>query len=229
MSASVNLAPPNSISVDLPDASVVETFIAAFRQTDLGLACRPWTAPTRSPSRRPSRWPPPAPCRRPPRPARWRPPTRLDDGGHGVPPPGVGARIVRLRCHGVHPFVPANGWVGDGIGQSGTMKSIRLRDKQGTLAAAPPPLGVRGQRRQGRRRLRRDGACQAADGRFLAWGAYSRARRSACAPGASTKPNASTPRSSSAARRGDRAARTACRSPATACAWCTAKPMACRG
>ena len=28
MSASVNLAPPNSISVDLPDASVVDTFTA---------------------------------------------------------------------------------------------------------------------------------------------------------------------------------------------------------
>ena len=45
------------------------------------------------------------------------------------------------------------------------------------------------------------------DGRFLAWAAYSRARRSACAPGVSTKPSASTPRSSPADRARCRAAR----------------------
>jgi 23S rRNA (cytosine1962-C5)-methyltransferase len=52
------------------------------------------------------------------------------------------------------------------------MKTVRLEGKA-ALAAAPPPLGVRGQHRRGGADAGETVRVEAADGRFLAWGAYS--------------------------------------------------------
>ena len=63
-----------------------------------------------------------------------------------------------------------------------------LRRRQGALAAAPPSVGVRGQRRRRQGRRRRDGARRGHDGRFLAWARVQPAVVDPrCAPGASTR------------------------------------------
>ena len=80
---------------------------------------------------------------------------------------------MRLRCHGVHPFVPANGWVGDGNGQSGTMKSIRLRDNKERSLLRRHPWVFEGSIDKGGADSGETVRVQAHDGRFLAWGAYS--------------------------------------------------------
>ena len=103
--------------------------------------------------------------------------------------------------------------------------------RQGALAAAPPPLGVRtAASPRARPTPARRCASRPHDGRFLAWGAYS--------------PQFDDPRARLELRRGRahrrgllRAARRSRRwrcarawpSPATACAWCTARPTACPG
>ena len=123
---------------------------------------------------------------------------------------GCTTRRIRARRRGDEGRAPARG--------------------QGALAAAPPPVGVRGQRRQGRRRRRRDGAGRGARRALSGLGRVQpAARRSACAPGASTRPSAST----RAFFERRLAAAVALRSAAAdrqrrACAWCTARPTACR-
>ena len=72
--------------------------------------------------------------------------------------------------------------------------------RQGALAAAPPSVGLRGQRRRRQGRPRRDGARRGQRRPLPRLGRVQPAVVDPrCAPGASTRPSASTPRSSRAA------------------------------
>ena len=74
------------------------------------------------------------------------------------------------------------------------MKTRPPAPRQGALAAAPPPVGVRGQRRRGRRRPRRDGARRVQRRPLPGLGRVQPAVADPrCAPGASTRRSASTP------------------------------------
>jgi 23S rRNA (cytosine1962-C5)-methyltransferase len=107
------------------------------------------------------------------------------------------------------------------------MKTIRLRDGKERSLLRRHPWVFQGSVATRQGRPGETVRVEAADGRFLAWGAYS--------PSSMIRVRAW---SFDEAERIDRAffqrriaralaLRRGCRSPATACAWCTARPTAC--
>ena len=119
----------------------------------------------------------------------------------------------RLDCRMVRTTVAGRAPPCDAPAAPATIRdeAIRLREGRDRSLLRRHPRVFEGGIASGRADAGETVRVQAADGRFLAWAAYSRSRRSGCAPGASTRPSASTRRSSSAASparwRGARAGR----------------------